>query len=232
MEADPSGVVTMPVWNAIADAASLSPSQTVAPGELVSIAGTNLAAGTNQADSPPWGVSLGNTQVRMGAAQIPLMLTGPARIVGELPFDATANTEIGMTIRNGTTLSLPQPVVVAGAQPAIFMIADATTGLANGPNNPAHARDSVIIYSTGLGTVTPAIPAGAAPTGQETADAAVALTIGGIAAAAQPATLVAGMPGVYQMPAIVPDGVTPGDQVPVVISAAGQAGVPAALSIH
>jgi uncharacterized protein (TIGR03437 family) len=48
------------------------------------------------------------------------------------------------------------------------------------------------------------------------------VTIGGVAAVVNFAGLSPGYPDLYQVNAVVPAGVTPGDQVPVVLNIAGQ----------
>jgi len=85
----------------------------------------------------------------------------------------------------------------------------------------------VVIYCTGLGEVTPAVvtgsPAPAAPPAQTVNQ--VKVTIGGLPAGVQFAGLTPGLVGVYQVNVVVP-AVKAGDQVPVVITAAGQQSSP------
>jgi uncharacterized protein (TIGR03437 family) len=73
--------------------------------------------------------------------------------------------------------------------------------------------EAVIIYATGLGAVTPAVPAGQAavadPLSVVTGD--VQLTIGGQNAVIVFKGLTPGFVSFYQINAIVPDGLPPGD---------------------
>ena len=102
------------------------------------------------------------------------------------------------------------------------------------PSTPAHAGDVLTVYCTGLGEVHPAVPAGlpspskpAAQTNQK-----VTATIGGIAAEVQFAGLTPGFAGLNQVNVKVPNGVTPGDQVPLVLTVAGQSSVPVTVALR
>ena len=59
----------------------------------------------------------------------------------------------------------------------------------------------------------------------------VAVTIGGLDANASSATLIPGVPGVYQVTATVPSGVS-GDTLPVVVTVAGQTSPPVTMSVQ
>ena len=93
-----------------------------------------------------------------------------------------------------------------------------------GPGNPAHAGDVITIYCTGLGAVSPAVGDGAVTPDAPLTNTVngVTVTIGGQQAAVMFAGLTPGFAGLYQINATVPDGVSPGDQVPTQINLAGQ----------
>jgi len=59
---------------------------------------------------------------------------------------------------------------------------------------------------------------------------AVTVTIGGVSEAAEFAGLAPGYPDLYQVNAVVPAGVQPGNSVPVVLTVAGQSS-PAVVTI-
>ena len=92
------------------------------------------------------------------------------------------------------------------------------------PGTPASIGETVVIYCTGLGPVTPKVAEGAPPPGSplSTAVKPVTVTIGGVAATVSFAGLTPGDPGLYQINAVVPSGIETGNAVPVVISVAGQ----------
>jgi adhesin/invasin len=102
------------------------------------------------------------------------------------------------------------------------------------PGSPATAGDVLVIYCTGLGAVNPAVPAGtAAPSSplSETTNR-VTVTLGGRPAQVAFSGLTPGFAGLYQVNAVVPEGVAAGDQVPVVLTVAGQAGRPVTIAVR
>ena len=60
----------------------------------------------------------------------------------------------------------------------------------------------------------------------------VTVTIGGVDAPVPFAGLAPGFAGLYQVNAVVPAGVTPGNDVPVVLSVSGQDGPPVTMSVQ
>ena len=90
---------------------------------------------------------------------------------------------------------------------------------------PASIGETVVIYCTGLGAVTPKVQDGApAPVTPplSTTDNPVNVKIGDKAATVIFGGLTPGSAGLYQINAVVPSGIATGDAVPVVISVAGQ----------
>lgn len=132
---------------------------------------------------------------------------------------------------------MPEPVTVALAQPAIFT--KNQTGKGQGlifvatpsgpalaqPSSPAKARDVIVLYCSGLGAVDPPIPAGTAAPSSPLSQTVnpVSLSIGGVEAEVSFAGPTPGFTGLYQVNAIVPEGVLAGNEVPVVLTVAGQA---------
>ena len=124
-------------------------------------------------------------------------------------------------------------MTVAAARPAIFTVNGSSTGQGHiyrggqtlaDARNPVKAGDVVVIYAAGLGAVTPSVEAGQAAPRSPLAQTAngVSLTIGGRPAQVQFAGLTPDSTGLYQVNALVPDGVTPGDTVQVLLTVAGQ----------
>jgi uncharacterized protein (TIGR03437 family) len=215
----------------------------VSPGGLVSIYGQQMASEAVTSGSPPFPTKVNGTQVLMGGVALPLRYVGGTQINAQVPFGLGIDTQQQLIVQNGNSLSVPQSLVVAAAQPGIYtqdlsgkgpgIITDYTTGNQEiTASNPAHVGDTLVIYCNGLGAVSPAVPTGTpAPTDTLTQTTnAVTVTIGGVSEVAQFAGLAPGYPDLYQVNAAVPAGVQPGSAVPVVLTVAGQSS-PAVVTI-
>jgi uncharacterized protein (TIGR03437 family) len=146
-----------------------------------------------------------------------------------------------MLVMRDSTISVPLAVDVAPAQPAVFLSpqpgasnqgaifavrktsSGQSTFLAQ-PASPATAGDTLVIYCDGLGAVNhPPSPGAASPASPPaTTTDTPAITIGGKNAPVAFSGLTPGLVGVYQINAVMPDGVSPGSQVAVEISISGQ----------
>jgi uncharacterized protein (TIGR03437 family) len=134
---------------------------------------------------------------------------------------------------NGTT-GATQTVNLAPVAPAIFSLNSQGTGpgaiLDSAYNlvdasNPATAGTTIIlIYCTGLGSVSSNQPATGAPastTELAQTTATTTVTIGGVTENASFSGLAPGYVGLYQVNALVPAGVAAGSAVPVAITIGG-----------
>jgi uncharacterized protein (TIGR03437 family) len=141
-----------------------------------------------------------------------------------------------LVVRRGNAASAPAQVPIADFAPGIFSVqfgvgqaiailvdgvlaapAGSIPGLAT---RPARVGDAIIIYCTGLGPVNPSIRAGSAPiyeSNQELRHTTTRPTVlvGGREAAILFSGLTPQFTGVYQVNAIVPEGVTVGNAVPL-----------------
>jgi uncharacterized protein (TIGR03437 family) len=91
----------------------------------------------------------------------------------------------------------------------------------------------VVIYCAGLGAVNPAVADGMGSTSLSYAQNPVTVMIGG-QTISNPifAGLTPGVTGLYQINIAVPQGVAPGDNVPVGIVVAGQPSAQVLTSVH
>ena len=146
------------------------------------------------------------------------------------------NATYPLLVVRGTTQSVPVSLTVTELQPGIYtidtscsgpgIVTDALTEQLINASNPAHASDYPTSYYTGLGTV-------AGPNGESEPDggAAAPLTIiyqtsanlaamiGGVPATVLFSGLTATLASLYQVNVQVLAGVTPGNAVPLVITA-------------
>ncbi len=113
---------TTPVISAggAVSAASLASHQPLAPGSFVSIFGANLSAGLNASSSLPFATQLGATQVTMAGKQLPLQFAADNQVNAIIPYDVPANTTQQIIVTNGPAISVPEPVIIAPVQPAVF----------------------------------------------------------------------------------------------------------------
>ena len=203
----------------------------VAPGGLISVYGSQMAA-TNIATSQiPLPTALGESCLTVNGAPIPLLFVSSGQVNAQLPFNVNGN--VTMSIHTPAGISNNFNFTMLSAAPAVFLSGTAgpETGLAtifradNGelvtPSNPIHYNDTVVIYLTGMGTTSPAVDAGLATPGNLLSYVTdlPTLTLGGSNLNLLYAGLVPSfISGLYQINATVPAGVTQGMEIPLVIS--------------
>ncbi|HLK17995.1 MAG TPA: hypothetical protein VKT81_03530 [Bryobacteraceae bacterium] len=232
LQANPTTPAVNP--GGIVSAAKYASNQPLAPGSFISIYGVHLSAGQNPALSLPLQTQLGDTQAVLGGRAMPLQYTSGGQINAVVPFDVPPNTTQQLIISNGPALSVPQPVVIAPAQPDVFARANGagvvfdvkpgkTAQVLVDVSHPMSAGDAIVIYCAGLGPVNQHVTAGsAAPSSPPaTTNDPVTVTIGGKSAQVFFGGLVGGFAGLYQVNAYVPKGIAPGDAVPLVVTVAG-----------
>ncbi len=210
----------------------------ISPGGLVAIYGQQLTDQAGQPDVVPFPTQLNGTQVLMGDIPLPLRYVSAGQVNAQVPFELGINTQQQLTVQWSNTLSVPQNVSVAAAQPAVYTQNQSGTGPgiivnASSPGNPPKAGDVIVLYCNGLGAVSPPVPTGTpAPSEEPLARVVnpVTMTIGGVTAQVLFAGLAPGYPDLYQVNAVVPAGLTPGNNVPVVLSVAGQGSPPVTMA--
>ena len=235
MQPSPGGAAPLVTSQGVVHAASDAAGIPIAPGELITVYGANLASGAANASSGlPLPLSSNGTQVFLGGAPLPILYTSSGQMNVQVPYTAPVNTTYQLSVQNGSSLSVPQTVTVAQASPGIFtsneqgfgqgaiVRSDGVTLAQAG--SPASIGETIVIYCTGLGATTPAVTAGQPAPSSTLAQTAnpVTVTIGGVQAQVLFAGLTPGFAGLYQVNAIVPPGLTTGNSVPVTITVAGQ----------
>jgi uncharacterized protein (TIGR03437 family) len=223
--------------------------QPVAPGSLISIFGSDLAAATASANSVPLSTTLSSVMVTFNGVAAPLkdVVHGSGdQINAQVPWEvlpASANTATAQVIvvRNGVS-SAPLPVSIGLAAPGIFtfpgglgqavaygnsdgaIAAPATAGLPF-PSHPAKINDptTLVILATGLGAVDPP-----AKTGNNVNDGVLhrtvitpTVTVGGVAAQVVFSGMTPQFVGVYQLNIVIAAGTPTGNAVPLRISMNG-----------
>jgi uncharacterized protein (TIGR03437 family) len=216
--------------------------QPIAPGTLITLKGQNLADGQSQQYAPPYPTTVNNAQVLMGTEALPILYTESGQLNVQVPYDVPLNTLFQVTIQRESLQSVPVQLVIAEAQPGVFTVDASGSGpgfifrsdgvtlaqpvscVAPGYTcSPATAGEMITVQCAGLGAVTPPVQAGLPPPATPISSTVnpVSVTISGVDAQATVGTLIPGRPGVYQVTATVPAGVS-GDALPVVVTVAGQ----------
>ncbi len=230
---DPGGTI---------DGAAFYVGQPVAPGSMVSIFGSGLAASLQQADTVPWSTQLGQTSVTFNGVAAPLYFVSPGQINAQLPWDvlapgATSGTANLVVTVNGAP-SGAQQVPIGLYSPAIFSIPPgggyaiainpdgslaAPAGAISGfPSRPAHAGEALILLCNGLGPVDFPVANGQPSSDklrQTTQPAEV--IIGGVNAPVLFSGLSPQFPSINQVNIVVPSGIT-GDSVPIQLKIGGR----------
>lgn len=216
-----------------------------APGSLVTIAGSRLADTVTPGNSVPRPLDLQGTSVVLGESALPLLYSAPDQINAIIPFGVTANMTHSIVVRRGRRQSAVQTVSINEFQPAIFTtngsgtgqghIYNATHGFAlAGPASPAVAGDVLVLYCAGLGRVDPAVAAGNAaplsPLSQTVMQPVV--TIGEVPAKVEFSGLAPTYTGLYQINAVMPQGVAAGDAVKVVVTAGTVSSPPVTIAVR
>lgn len=138
----------------------------VAPGEIISVYGTLLAAAVAQPFSLPLPTQLSDAQVLVNSIAVPLFYASPSQINALMP--STVSGLVTLTVKNGAGQNSLN-VLIEPAVPTLFTQNSAGTGTAsaldssNTPvttSSPLHAGAYVELFATGLGSVVPTVTVG------------------------------------------------------------------------
>ena len=192
----------------------------LAPGSFLSIYGQRLADYTADA-SGALPTQLGNTQVFFNRQPAPISHVDPTQINVVVPYGVNLHTSNQIRVQRGLTLSDPVAVDIADAQPSVLQAngnafaldypADGSAAFQVSAASPAKAADVLVMYCVGLGTTDQTVPDGGVSPGSPAANVqGVAVTIGGQNAPVSFAGLAPGFVGLYQINAVMPQGVAAG----------------------
>jgi len=229
----------------ITNAASFA-SGSLVPGSIATVFGTNLtdSAGINLASSLPLPTQFLNVAVNVNGIPAPIFavdnVAGRQQVNFQTPWQVAGPSTAAVSVTSNGVAGAAILVPVLDAQPGIFAYSagDSSFGAILHPNfqladtsHPASAGETVLIYCTGLGPVSPAQQNGSAAIGAASATATPTVTIGGIAASTTYSGLAPGFVGLYQINAVVPYGLGTGNK-PVVITTGTVASNPALLPVQ
>jgi uncharacterized protein (TIGR03437 family) len=220
----------------IFNAGSYAPiTNSVAPGEFVTIYGSGFTSEAQSAPGLPLPNRLANVQVTVNGRAAPLDYVGPTQINLIIPFETiepfatfqvTHNNVASNQVTVYTNLTAPGVFTIpsldgtsypAGVGPAAVTHLDYTVVT---PDNPAVAGETLVLYLTGLGAVTPPVSDGAAGSSNPvsnsnefdsiTVDVLDQTGTDAVSPMVYFAGLAPGLAGVYQINFVVPSGLASG----------------------
>jgi uncharacterized protein (TIGR03437 family) len=208
-----------------------SGNQAFSPGTIISIYGSLLAGSTQSATTVPLPTSLGGVSVSIAGIPAPLYFVSPGQLNVQIPYTVSADPglETVSVTYNGQTVSAETPLDTAS--PGLFV--NYSTGTPVGLSTAARGQ-TVAIYITGAGPVSPTVVSGSTPSGTTTPvpTSAVAITVGGVAASTSYAYI--GVPvwaiGLVQINFTIPATAPLGSQ-PVLVTIDGTTTQPANILI-
>ena len=215
----------------VVNLAGSGPLQVVAPGSLVAVFGSQLASKIAAANTIPLSTTLDDvTSVTFNGISAPLLFVSPSQINAQVPWEVQPGSASVVVTRTGGS-SAPAAVQITPSAPGIFTINfsgrqalavnNADGSIAGPPNlipgltsHPAKAGDTLVIFATGLGPVSPAAVTGnsSADTMRSTVDTPTVL-VGGMPAQVSFSGLSPLLVGVNQLNVVVPSGVPAGNFV-------------------
>jgi uncharacterized protein (TIGR03437 family) len=206
----------------IVNAASSAPfTAGVAPGELLTLYGTNLADSLVVSPAIPFPITLGNVQVTINGVAAPIYYVSPTQISAIVPYELTANIAQVQVITDGNPSN---SVTMFTNETSVGVFSVPPGGLGYGAvlhqdgslvstASPAAIGETVSVFLTGLGAVSPGIADGAAGPVSTLSKTTNTITadISGVAATITYSGLAPQLAGLYQVNLTVPSGLTKGD---------------------
>jgi uncharacterized protein (TIGR03437 family) len=190
----------------------------VSPGEIVTISGSNFGPGV---------------QALFDGVAAPLLSAQAGQVMAVVPYEVSGNpsTQLQISYQGQTSSAVAVPVAVAA--PGIFTVDGSGSGqglitnddgTANAPGNAASVGSTVVVSATGEGQTIPPGTDGKPgdPATPPIAIQTVTATVGGLDAPVVAAGGISGMTaGFLQVSVQIPQDVTVGDAVPIVLNIGG-----------
>ena len=209
----------------VANAAGFAPiTNSLAPNEFISLFGTGLSASTASARTLPLPNTLGGVSVTVNGRPASLFFVSPQQINALVPFNLPEDYATIQVINNGVS-SNPVTVYTNNTSPAVFTVppngVSAAAALHSdftlvSANSPAKPGETILVYLTGLGTVSPAVQDGAAGPSSPLSNTTSAVRVffaNNAEGAVSFSGLAPGFAGLYQINVKLPATAQPGVQL-------------------
>jgi uncharacterized protein (TIGR03437 family) len=205
--------------------------QTFAPGMIISIYGNELSSGILSATAFPLPGFLAGFQATINGVTAPIYYVSPGQVNLQIPYETQPGsaTLTLWTAFDSTTYRFQ----VASAAPGIFTFADGSIN----PTRTATRGQTVTLFLTGEGQVTPTLatgtsPAAATPLAQlPRPRQSVSVTVGGVPAQTTFVGIPSGLVGVTQVNYTIPTTAPLGAQ-PVVVTIGTTSSPPANITVQ
>jgi uncharacterized protein (TIGR03437 family) len=180
-----------------------------------------LAAALTIAPTIPFPTTVGNVQVMINNVAAPIYYVSPTQVSAIVPYGITGGIAQVQVTNDGVASNIVTMFIGATA-PGVFTVPPG--GLGYGAilhadyslvtiKSPAQPDETVQVFLTGLGAVTPALSDGAAAPSDSLvkASSTIAADVNGKSATVAFAGLAPGLAGLYQVNVTIPAGLTAGD---------------------
>ena len=209
-----------PILSGVRNSASYASANQVAAGSFISIFGSQFASASMSASTVPFPQQLDGVQATLAGAALPLYYVSAGQVNAVVPYFAAQSLDSPQSLvvsRNGVPAAMT--VNLVAYQPGIF--STAANGAGQGAiqnasyqlvdsSHPAQAGDTILIYCQGLGPVTNPPAPGAISASGSTTVTTPKVYIDGIPAQVVYSGLSPDSVQLYQVNAVVPQGISSG----------------------
>jgi uncharacterized protein (TIGR03437 family) len=208
----------------------------VVAGSVAAVFGTNLSIGQSSSMVPtPLSDSLAQSSFVIGGVAAPLYFASPGQVNLQIPWELAGQAQASITATVAGVASNIQMARLATFAPGVYTvnmsgagqgaILIAPTAQLAAAGTPVLRGGYIAIFCTGLGPVSnqPATGSPALSVPLSYSLTLPTVTIGGVGATVSYSGLAPTLVGLYQVNALVPAGVLPGNTVPVIVSIGGAA---------
>lgn len=219
----------------IVNGASFAANTAVAPGGILSLFGTKLAASAASATSLPLPRTLNGVRVIVnGSVDAPLFYVSPTQINFQMPVEVTG-TSASLVVSNAGIQGPAATVALSPEAPGVFTVASSGAGQAaalnadstpNSASNPAAGGTTVSLFASGLGVTNPPFVTGQTGAIGEPLNRTVqtpTVNINGVPGTIGFSGLAPGFVGLYQVNVTVPPGTPAGSAIFVSLIINGKA---------
>ena len=117
VQSNPAAAMLFP--GGVVNAASFAGGEPLAPGSIISVFGTNLAATSASASSLPLPKTLAGASLQVGSYEVPLFYSSSGQINAQVPFEIQSNSRPQVIVKGPNFVTVPETITVATARPGI-----------------------------------------------------------------------------------------------------------------